>query len=305
MPSIAPQAALSIRNVLIATDFSPSSERALLHAVAGARHFGSTLHVLHVVEATSAWYSAPDGFVGAPDAAIKIARRDAERLVTETLRSTHCEEMKFKIYVEVGSTAETLRAVISREKIDMVVVGTHGRTGISRLVMGSVSEKIFRNAACPVLTVGPHSCGSDPQTMQLNRILFPTDLTAESARALPLVKKLASDFGATLTIMHVVDRLQGEAAHDKRRVVAALEQIMRDMAFAHNVVQPEMEFTVKFGDVATSVIDTAASLGADLVAFGLKAPDTYADRLPWMHAYKIVCNVGCPVLSLRSASIGA
>jgi hypothetical protein len=65
-----------------------------------------------------------------------------------------------------------------------------------------------------------------------------------------------------------------------------------------------MDFQVGFGAVAETVIETASSLGVDLVAFGLKAPDSYVDRLPWMHAYKVVCEAGCPVLSVRGASQG-
>ncbi len=65
---------------------------------------------------------------------------------------------------------------------------------------------------------------------------------------------------------------------------------------------PDAHFEVTIGDVAEEVIATAKSLGVDLIALGLKAPDTYVDRLPWMHAYKVVCEVGCPVLSLRGPS---
>jgi hypothetical protein len=112
---------------------------------------------------------------------------------------------------------------------------------------------------------------------------------------------IASKFAAPLTILHVVERLDPEAAHDRLRVVAALEERMREMVLSTGPTPPGTTFQVAFGDVADCIINSAASLHVDLVAFGLKAPDTYVDRLPWMHAYKVVCQVACPVLTLRGA----
>lgn len=204
--------------------------------------------------------------------------------------------------VEVGIVGEKLCAMIEREHIDLAVVGTHGRTGLKRLFMGSVAEEVFRHAPCPVLTVGPHSWRSDPQSVHLKHILFSTDLSPDSARALPFVLDLAADFGARVTLLHVVEVLDGEAAHDRRRVIAALEDRMRDLATAERPLSPDLDFLVELGEVAETVIDVASRLRVDLVAFGLKAPDSFVDRLPWMNAYKIVCEVACPVLSLRGPS---
>ncbi len=83
------------------------------------------------------------------------------------------------------------------------------------------------------------------------------------------------------------------------RVINAIETRMQEIVLEYGPVKGRTDFTVKFGDVASSVSDAASRLEVDLVAFGLKAPETYSDRLPWMHAYKIVCEVPCPVLSLR------
>jgi nucleotide-binding universal stress UspA family protein len=302
MTTIAPQAALALRNILIASDFSPCSERALMHAVAAAHHFGSTLHMLHVVDTQFSWYSSPEGFASTPEAALEIARNDARKSVMEALERTHLENTKHRTHIEVGSVSATLHNFIKREHIDLAVVGTHGRTGLSRMVLGSVAEELFRHADCPVLTVGPHSRRTDPQTLEMKHILFPTDLTRESARALPLVRGIAAEFGARLSVMHVVEHLEGEAAHDRPRVISVLEQKMRDMVSAEGAMPAAVDFIVEFGGVAENVIATSAQKRVDLVAFGLKAPDTYVDRLPWIHAYRIVCQVGCPVLSLRGVS---
>ncbi len=305
MTSTAPHIAVAIRNVLVATDFSECSQRALLHAVAAAHHFGATLHVAHIVQPGMFSFLPPEGYIGTPEAltrAIELGRTDSERLLAEILHRTRCQDLKHRTVVEAGGVADILGALITSEDIDLVVVGTHGRTGLRKIVLGSVAEDVFRHATCPVLTVGPHSWASDPQTVRLKQVLFPTDFSDASARALPFALALATDFGASFTLLHAVERLGGEAARDRARVVRGLESKMRDMLSAAGPVPANAEFLVEFGDVAEVIIETAGRRGADLVAFGLKPPESYVDRLPWMHAYKIVCEVGCPVLSLRGRS---
>ncbi|MGB9074994.1 MAG: universal stress protein [Terriglobales bacterium] len=305
MTATTPQAALALRNVLCATDFSPCSERALLHAVAVAHHYGSTLHLAHVVQPTVFSLVPPEGYMGTVEAegvVMDRARGDAQNLVADVLRRTHCEGLDSHIWVNLGLVGRTLCAIIRREHIDLAVVGTHGRTGIRKVVLGSVAEDVFRHASCPVLTVGPHSWQSDPQSVHLKHVLFPTDLSEDSARALSLAMAIAAKFDATVTVMHVVEVLDSEAAHDKRRVVSALEERMLQMVSSAGPRPLGIAARVEFGDVADTVIETAALLGVDLIAFGLKAPDTYVDRLPWMHAYEIVYHATCPVLSLRGAS---
>ena len=302
MAATAPQVAIAIRNVLIATDFSPCSERALLHGVAAAHHFGSTLHLVHVVRPGMFTFVPPEAYIGTSQAlerALELTRAEADARLAEVLARTHCADLRHRIWVDVGGVGETLRALIRSERIDLAIVGTHGRTGLRKIVLGSVAEDLFRNAPCPVLTVGPHSWDSDPQSVRLKHILFPTDFSQDSAYALPLVMALAGDFHAHMTILHVIERLEPDAARDRARVVSALQEKMRDMVASVAPMPPEINFQVGFGDVAEVVIETAGSLGVDLVAFGLKAPDTDVDRMPWVHAYKVVCQVACPVLSMR------
>lgn len=306
MPATIPQAAVAIRNVLVATDFSTYSERALFHAVAVAHAYGSTLHVAHVV--TPAFFSMvpPDGYMRineTEDQAVDLARDDAEKVVAFALRKAHCEQLKHRTWVRLGVVGQTLCKIIEQEHIDLAVVGTHGRTGVRKLVLGSAAEDVFRHARCPVLTIGPQCGGADPERPHLKHILFPTDLTADSARALPITSAIAEKFGAKISLLHVVEELKPDAAHDRERIVRALEYQMMEMAELSAPVLPGTEAKVEFGDPGEMIIAMAERLKVDLIAFGLKAPDTYVDRLPWMHAYKIACEAHCPVLSLRGETL--
>ena len=299
------RAALDLRNVLFATDFSPCSERALLHAVAVAHHYGSTLHVAHVVKPGVFCMVPPEGYMATSEAeiiAMKLAHADAQDLASRALKNSHCEDIAVRTWVNLGVVGETLCSIIQREHIDLVVVGSHARTGLRKIVLGSVAEEIFRSAPCPVLTVGPNSWRSDPQVVHLRRILFPTDFSPDSARALPIAVAVAEKFRAPITVLHVVDRLDATAANGKQKIAATIKERMVEMVSCFSGTSIHAELSVEFGDVGSSVVAAANRLGADLIAFGLKSPDTYADRLPWMHAYKVVCEAMCPVLSLKGES---
>lgn len=305
MPTVTPQARLSLRNILIATDFSDCSQRALLHAVATAHRFGSTLHVTHIIRPAMFSFCPPEGYMGVPEAeshAMELARGDAEKMMSGILQRTHCQDVKYVTHVQLGLVSDVIAGITDREHIDMVVVGTHAKKGLRHVVMGSVAEDVFRHAPCPVLTVGPNSWHADPATVQLKHILFPTDLSDESLRAVPLVKAIAADFGASLTVMNVVPPLGGEVISDKARVIAAIEDRMHEMMSVGGPWIGHTHFEVTCGEVVSNVLQMASRTRADLIAFGLKAPDYYADRLPWMHAYDVICQAECPVLSLRGPS---
>lgn len=125
--------ALTIRNILVATDFSPFSDQAIRAALALARHFGATLHLLHVVH-------------HADERAAALDRLGA-------LAEEQADGVPFTASVAVGRAAPEIVRYAAREQMDLIVVGTHGRTGLAHVVMGSVAEAVVRTALCQVLTI--------------------------------------------------------------------------------------------------------------------------------------------------------
>lgn len=132
---------LVIRNMLVATDFSPFSEQAVRAAMAVARHFGAALHLLHVVH-------------HAPERAAALDRLGA-------LAEEQADGVRFTASVAVGRAATEIVRYASREQMDLIVVGTHGRTGLKHMVLGSVAESVVRTAACQVLTIPLHAPTAD------------------------------------------------------------------------------------------------------------------------------------------------
>ena len=177
MPVAAPAA---IRNILFATDFSPCSNVALTFASAIARRHQAALFLVHVLPPEPR-YELP--LEHQPDE-LNACKLEAARQFDALLQSSALADLVHEPILRCGALWETIQSVIADRAIDLIVVGTHGREGIRKLLLGSTAEVIFRNAACPVLTVGPH-VSSELLATGMGRILFATDFSAASMSALP------------------------------------------------------------------------------------------------------------------------
>jgi len=134
---------MNAKKILFPTDFSHLSDAALEHASALARDTGATLLIVHVEEPPMA-YGGGEMYYGIPE-----PDRDEVRRMTEAVRPTD-PEVRFEHRLVDGSPAEEIVRVADEEHVDMIVIGTHGRTGLKRLLMGSTAEQVMRLAKCPV-----------------------------------------------------------------------------------------------------------------------------------------------------------
>jgi nucleotide-binding universal stress UspA family protein len=137
------------RRVLFATDFSPASERARDAACELAKAFDAEVIVLHVVEPHFHPYP-----VALPDSARRSAQNDLDHLEA-TFR---CAGVRVRTAVRSGHAAEAIVAAANEDAIDILVLGTHGRRGLTHLLMGSVAERVVRSSVVPVMTVAPSGC---------------------------------------------------------------------------------------------------------------------------------------------------
>jgi universal stress protein A len=144
---------IALKKILVGTDFSQPSAVALEYGRHLARTFNASLHVLHVVEFMSARYYVDAGYIDFSDLQKRLeesARQELDAAVTDddrrTLRATAAIRTS-------GAPARAIVEYAADEGIDLIVMGTHGRSGVSRVLMGSVAERVVRTAPCPVLTV--------------------------------------------------------------------------------------------------------------------------------------------------------
>ncbi len=175
-PEIKTRAALAVKNVLFATDFSATSEAALPYATAICRRYGSTLHLAHVLsDANILLLSGGVDYVS-----MGTLYEDAHTEANQKLDaiSSRLEGISHHNYVRHGQVWKSLEGIVAENEIDLIVLGTHGRTGLGKLLLGSVAEDILRHAPCPVLTVGPKVSGRAklPAFQNHGRDLAPVEL---------------------------------------------------------------------------------------------------------------------------------
>ena len=156
--------------ILVPTDFSPAADLALAHAKALAQAFGASLHLLHVFDDpyTAAAY-APEVFATLPPEYREAAFADAVRQLNQRIGAQEIREFGGTTDVVVGSPAREIVRVAAERGVDLIVMGTHGRSGLAHLVLGSVAERVVRTAPCAVLTVRNTSTASEPASADTTR----------------------------------------------------------------------------------------------------------------------------------------
>ena len=141
---------MNIKNILVPVDYSFSGDAAMAYAVSLAREYGAELHLVHVYDQPFAYVDA--GFAGTP-IPTELPPVDLKEEEARLEQVTPAEDVKFRRKFLVGSPADELVKYAQENAVDLVIMGTHGRTGLSRLLMGSVAEGVVRRAPCPVLTI--------------------------------------------------------------------------------------------------------------------------------------------------------
>jgi nucleotide-binding universal stress UspA family protein len=139
---------------MVPTDFSTSSDAAVEYAKMLAERLGASVHVLHVIEepdAAGAWGS--EVYISELPRIHEAAQREAETRLNEIFTASEHGRLKPSTEIADGRAARTIVEVARRRQIDLIVMGTHGRSGVARLLLGSVTEKVLRTASCPVLAV--------------------------------------------------------------------------------------------------------------------------------------------------------
>jgi nucleotide-binding universal stress UspA family protein len=287
---------LALDNILFTTDFSPASERAFLFALAFARWYGSKITVAHAVT-PEPHYSVPlDPLPVDMDPFWQNARNAMTAF--ETSHSFH--GVKHASVLEQGSPWEVVSRVMRQQAVDLLVLGTHGRQGWKKLVLGSEAEVIFRQATCPVLTVGPHVAAMDPERWKPYTIVYATDFSPSSLQALPLALSIAEESQANLILLHLTPLVPIDA---QERALRAIEERLQALVPAEATDWCKASVLVRFEFPAEGILRLARERAADLIVMGARkrgAPQA-ASHIPWATAAEVVSHAQCPVLTVRGS----
>jgi nucleotide-binding universal stress UspA family protein len=287
-PVLVPPVAVQLNKVLYATDFSEGSMHALPYVHAIAKAFGSVVYICHILAPTplAAGAAAPQLY--------EAVGKEASDQLAALLHSQAFRGLDGKLVLAEGAVDDELVRIIRERNIDLVVAGTHGRTGLRKVFMGSVVEAICRAATCPILTVGP---GLKPDGDQFKRILFPTDLSRESAAVAPYLTLFARKYRSSVTVLHVMPEETGENP-DARTLSEPIRTHMME-AFQSGLAAFNPEFMIEFGDTTETILRVAKEKNVELVAMGIRNAFIPGIQLRSSTAYRVIAAAHCPVFTCR------
>ena len=290
-------------HIVCPIDFSDGSRHALSEAAAIARAYGAGVTVLHVFVNRPALDLPP----------VTLADTDRERLIDDLrqLVEAVAPGLRAAFRVEEGLSAhEAILDVVDDVDPDLLVMGTHGRSGFRRLFLGSVTEKVVRSAPCPTLVVPPRSEGSvSAATVQYRRVLCPVDLSDSSLAALARALELARQTNAAVLVVYVAEiplpppefpsgldlpAMAERAAAEARR---RLEALIPAAARANCTI----ETPIVYGSAYRAILRLAVERRADAIVMGVHGRGAVDLMLFGSTTHHVLRAAPCPVLVVQSA----
>lgn len=302
---------MTIRTILVPTDFSTSADRALAYAVHLADCYEASLQLLHVVdELDSQRYGIAEG----EDQAMSL-REQVRTEAHERLRTITPDESPIDVETEVslhlgGDVADAIQEYVEDHDVDLVAMGTHGRQGIDRLMLGSVTDAFLRRASCPVLTVRDNGEGiPDAQEVSLADVLAPIDFSEHSHEALRLSKGLSNQCQAPLHLLFVAEKrvvptfsdtgmpgvgvleMDPEIVENARQALEQLEQ---------KIGGPKVEskYHVRKGNVAQQIVEFADDAHIGVIVMATRGYTGVTRFLMGSNTERVVRAAPCPVLTI-------
>jgi len=296
---------LDFRRILCPVDFSNASRHAVDHAVTLGEWYDAQITVLHVVPTMV--LTPPILFAERPSTTVsrETNRRELGDQVREWLSPALKSGLHPDVVIDEGNPAERILAHAVLLQANLIVMGTHGRGGFERLIMGSVAEKVLRKATCPVMTVPPPAVATS--RLPFTHLLCPVDFSPSSQAALQIALSIAQEANARLTLLHVFEWPSDEAsarrvlemsdyhrqweAETRQQLAALIPDDVR------NWCTPESK--LGFGKAYQQILGLAATDQVDLIVMGVRGRSPLDMTFFGSTTNHVVRSASCPVLTLR------
>ncbi|MEW6245104.1 MAG: universal stress protein [Nitrospirota bacterium] len=296
-----------IHRILLATDGSAYAARAEEYALFLASAWGASLDMVSVLEfppGMNPEYPINDVYLGQ-------LRKEADRHLERLAERASQVGLSAKKQVVIGIPSQKITAIARDNGDDLVVVGTHGRTGLEHVLLGSTAERVIRGAPCPVLAVRGHK----PRTAQVpdrsspivvRRMLVPIDFSDCSLDALEYAVQVAKRLNAAVTILYVMEPLaygldftlsHPSELEEKR---AKLGRRLRDLTAAAAGCGLKADEALRGGLPADSILDHARSQAVDLIVMGTHGRRGISHLVNGSVTEAVLRRADCPVLTVRS-----
>ncbi len=297
-----------IKRILLATDFSACADRAMGYAVTLAAAWKADLCVMTVLE-----------FYPGMDPEYSVNKMFLDHLRTEAIRQLDAVQARVKAdgqtittRIEIGIPSQAIQAVAQTTAASLLVVGTHGRTGLDHVLIGSTAERVVRMAPCPVLAVKADKGGAGRAAIEpIKRIVVPIDLSACSLDALEYAAQFAKQVGASVTILHAMEPvaygLDFSLSHatEWKRQREYLEERLTVLTACLTSAGVKTEQLLKPGVPADSIISYVTQNRYDLMMMGTHGRRGLSRLLVGSLAGAMLRHAPCPVLTVRQVDFGA
>jgi nucleotide-binding universal stress UspA family protein len=294
-----------IQRVVCPTDFSKFSRRALQKAIALAQCYEAPITALHVLPPPGT------GELAAGPGPI-ILEQTYRQDLNDFVGPARAEGVPTETLLLRGSTAKQIVECAGARPGDLLVMGTHGRGGFQRWILGSVAETVLRRARCPVMTVCAHAeCGEGDAPGRFSRILCPVDFSACSATAIDHAFAMAEDCSnGQVTLLHVMDSFPVEqvAAHAHAKVRDFTRTMVQEArAKLEGIIADSATGATKTGQLVArgkaheEILRTAEDQGSDLIVMGIHGRSALDLMLFGSTAHHVVRGARCPVLTIRAS----
>ncbi len=287
-----PETKISLDKILLATDFSPASDRALEYALSLARHYGSHVYVTHVISLYEYPMMAPD----VATAREQRYRREAKEAMAKLARSGRLTNVSHDIVIEEGTLWLTIQRLIEKYGVNLVVAGTQGMGSVQKIFLGSNSEQMFRHLSVPMLTVGPVAPSEPLFEAEFEHVLFATDFGPGAQKEAAFALSLAQEHKSKLTVLHVSSGSEQTAGLPEETIQRQMRELVKD---THGENSP-VDFRVAYGKPVEEILRVRQDTQADLIVMGAKKRKSLAGHMPRTTAFEVVSTAPCPVLTVRS-----
>ncbi len=281
-----------IKRILCPVDRSPSSLQAFDYAIALARWRGARLHLMEVIEAPN-HYGVP-----------VETRAELERDLKQALVSRRVSDVKVTISLRQGNVVQEILAQVEKSRSDLVVIGSHGRGGVQRLVLGSIAEKVLRLSPCPVLTVrrGVNQRRVGRGRSPFETILCPTDFSVPANHAVGYARRLAKEADAKLILMTAVEPFgdggTGGPVADLRERLEANAREALGRLLPRSGSDRRREAVVTSGKASSAIVTLARRRSADLIVMGVSGRNAVDVALLGSTTHHVIREGSWPILTV-------
>jgi len=289
---------IALKNILFLTDFSEPSGTALQYATMMARAYGAKVTALHVMLPSISTYMA-----GEMSASVLNAEDDTALMEMGRVQAELAGLPNEVIIRRDTAVWPTLAKFLQEREVDLIVLGTHGRTGLKKVIFGSTAEEVFRRTTVPVLTVGPAVRKPVHSGAQFQCVLLATDFNSVSSVATSYTMSLAQENQSRLVLLHVLPAPKlGKGNRSVGLSVAEALHRLEDLLPRDAALWCRPEPLVEHGKPSAQILAAAERRGADLIVLGVRGMGSLAGlaaRADRAIAYEVMAHASCPVFTLR------